>query len=79
MDMQEFLKNRRQFPPDELQKYAGKHVAWSPDGTAIIASDDDELRLDATIRAAGYDPADVLVSFVPFPDEVILGGGGFTP
>jgi hypothetical protein len=76
MDMQRFLKNRSQFPPEELAKYAGQYVAWSPNGTTILASDEDEVRLDATIDDAGYDAAEVLVSFVPYPDEVILGGGG---
>jgi hypothetical protein len=76
VDMQKFLKNRQQFPADELARYAGKYVAWSPDGASILASDEDEVRLDQIIKAAGHDPADILVSFVPFPDEVILGGGG---
>jgi hypothetical protein len=76
MDMQQFLKNRSQFPPEELAKYAGRYVAWSPDGTTIFASDEDEVRLDAAINAAGHDAAEVLVSFVPYPDEVILSGGG---
>lgn len=76
MNMQEFLRNRLQFPLDELGKHAGKYVAWSPDGASIVASDDDEVRLDARIKADGYDPADVLITFVPFPDEVVLGGGG---
>lgn len=40
----------------------------------ILASEEDELRLDAAIGAAGYDAAEVLVSFVPDSDEVILGG-----
>jgi hypothetical protein len=71
--MQQFLKNRQQFPPDELAKYAGRYVAWSPDGTRILASDADELPLDATVREAGYDPADVLVAFVPPADEILLG------
>ena len=31
MDMQKFLQNRQQFPLDELAKYSGKHIAWSPD------------------------------------------------
>ncbi len=76
MDMQKLLRNRQQFPPDELAKYAGQYVAWSPDGSRILASDADEIHLDEVIQAAGHDPANVLVSFVPFPDEVILGGGG---
>jgi hypothetical protein len=76
MDMQQFLKNRHAFPPAELARYAGKYVAWSPDGGRIIASDDDELVLDAAVKSAGYDPAEVLISFIPCPDEVILGGGG---
>ena len=76
MEMQIWLKNRQKFPPQELLKYAGKYVAWSPDGSRIIASDEDEERLDQAMKAAGHDPGEVLVSFVPSPDEVVLGGGG---
>ncbi len=76
MDMQEFLRNRSQFPPEQLERYAGKDIAWSPDGRTIIASDPDEGCLEQAIRAAGYDPAQVVVSSIPDPDEVILGGGG---
>ena len=74
MDMHEFLENRRHFPPAELAKYVGKFVAWSPDGKKIIASDQDELRLDAAIAAAGYDASEIVVSCVP-EEDVILGGG----
>jgi hypothetical protein len=76
--MQEFLRNRSQFPPEQLERYAGMYVAWSPDGQTILASDVDELRLDAAVKAAGYDPAHVVVSSIPKPDEVILGGGGLS-
>lgn len=74
--MQEFLRNRSQFPPEQLERYAGKYVAWSPDGRTIIAGDTDELGLEHAIRAAGYDPAQVFVSSIPDANEVILGGGG---
>jgi hypothetical protein len=79
VDMNEFWKNRSQVPPEELEQYAGQYVAWSPDGTRVIAGDTDERRLEAAIKAAGYDPAEVVVSSVPPPDEVILGGGGMLP
>lgn len=76
MNLPQLLTNRAQFPPDELAKYAGKYVAWSPNGTQILTSDDDEHRLDGAIRAMGIDPAEILVSYVPSPDEIILGGAG---
>jgi hypothetical protein len=75
MDMQAFLKNREQFPAAQLAKYAGKYVAWSPDGTRILASDEDELRLANTIREAGYNSTAVLIAFVPAGDEILQGGG----
>jgi len=74
MDMRVFNENRRRFPPEELQKYAGKYVAWSPDGTSIIDSDEDMTRLDERLKAARYDVSEILISMVPMED-LILGGG----
>ena len=74
MDMNVFYENRNRFPPEELAKYIGRFVAWSPDGSRIIASDVDELRLDDAIRAAGYDVSETVVSFIP-DEDTILGGG----
>ena len=53
MDMHEFIKNRLAFPPEQLLQYRGKYIAWSPDGKRIVASDEDPLRLDDTVIAAG--------------------------
>jgi len=75
MDMQEYLKNRQRFSLDELDKYAGKYVAWSPDGRRIIASADDPLKLVETIDALGFDSSDVVIEPVPYPDEIVLGAG----
>ena len=75
MSLQRYLKNRQQFPVEELEKYAGKYVAWSPEGDRIIASDGDPLSLEKSLRELGFDPAEINVSSVPYPDEVILGGG----
>jgi hypothetical protein len=74
MDMYEFDKNRAAFPPEELLQYRGKDIAWSPDGTRVIASDTDLLNLIATVKELGYDPSDVVFSTVPDVD-IILGGG----
>lgn len=72
--MQRFQKNRQQFPPEELARYAGKYVAWSPDVTHILASNGDELQLANAVRAAGHNSAEILIAFVPAEDEVLLGG-----
>ena len=75
MDMQQFLTNRQQFPPGELAKHAGKYIAWSPDGTRILASDDDLEKVAAAVEDQGYDSSEIVLSSVPFPDEVVLGAG----
>ncbi len=77
MDMQQCLMNRQQFPSTELAKYAGKYIAWSPDGTRILASDDDLAKVAAAVEDLGYDSSEIVLSSVPFPDEVVLGGGAF--
>ena len=77
MDMQQFLTNRQQFPPGELAKYAGKYIAWSPDGARILASDIDLEKVAAAVEDQGYDSSEVVLSSVPFPDEVVIGGGAF--
>jgi hypothetical protein len=75
MDMREFLGNRGQVSAAELEKYVGKYVAWSPDGKRILAADEDPLKVVAAVKSAGFDPAECVLSSVPSPDEVVLGGG----
>ncbi len=74
MDMRVFNENRRRFPPEKLQKYAGKYVAWSPDGASIIDSDEEMSRLDEHLEVAGYELSEILISMVP-EEDLILGGG----
>lgn len=71
MDMQECLKNRLQFPLTELAQYAGEYVAWSPDGTRIVASSRDLEVLEDLIRAAGENPEECVVEGIPDSDSVI--------
>ena len=73
IDMQQYLKNRLQFPPDELAKHIGEWVAWSPDGSRIVASSRNPDILDDIIRAAGEDPEQCTVEGIPDTDSVIGG------
>lgn len=65
----EFRHNQSQFPREELEKYNGQWVAWSEDGTAILAADSDPMKVDAWLKAAGYDTGVILVSLVAIPDD----------
>jgi hypothetical protein len=46
-----------------------------PDGTRILACNENEVLLAERIRAAGHNSAEVLIAFVPVEDDVVLGGG----
>ena len=55
IDINEFRRNQKRFPPEELAKYNGQYVAWSLDGLRILAADPDHLRVDALLCAAGHE------------------------
>lgn len=64
----EYFENRRKFPPEELLKYTGQYIAFSWDGTKILASGGSELEMEEKLIAAGIDPAHVVGSYVDDPD-----------
>ena len=72
-----FLANRAKFPLEELEKYVGRWIAWSPDGTRIVADAADPRDIDDLVRAAGEDPEDCLVEGIPDTDSVFGGGLSF--
>ena len=74
MNLNEHIKNRNEFPLAELEKYYGQHVAWSLDGKHILASGADELQVFEALKAAGYDPQQVVFSYVHHPEEIVMGG-----
>jgi hypothetical protein len=67
-----FRENQKRFPAEELAKYAGQHVAWSQDGTRILASGNTLRAVADRLREAGIDPGTVVFDFVDSPDEVRL-------
>ncbi len=63
-----FIVNRNKFPTEELWKYAGQHVAWSWDGTRILASAPDDAQLYQKLIEGGIDPQRVVFGYVDPPD-----------
>jgi hypothetical protein len=80
VNLEQFAKNRNAFPADALGRYAGQHIAWSPDGTRILASDPDPLKVLAAVKGLGYDPAETPIEDTPnediFPGAGLLFQGG---
>jgi hypothetical protein len=74
MDMNEHVANRNRFPAEELARYAGKYVAWSLDGTRILAHGDDLEEVAQVLGAGGHRSRDAVISYVTGPEELILGG-----
>lgn len=71
-DLSHYEENRSKFPLEELAKYWGKHVAFSPDGTRIVASADTWEELDKVLEAAGIDVSQVVHSYINLPDVSYL-------
>jgi hypothetical protein len=71
IDLGLFGKNWARFPPEELAKYQGEHVAVSPDGTKIIAHGPDLDRLVEELQQRGIHFSEVGWSFVPTEDGLL--------
>jgi hypothetical protein len=71
---EEHYRNRARFPEAELAKYYGKQVAWSLDGTRIVAFGDDARQVCATVLGSGLKADEVVLAYVPYPEELVLGG-----
>ncbi len=68
LDYKTFDENRRRFPHEELMKYVNQSIAWSWDGTRILASGKDHTEVEDKLVAMGIDPSRVVFSRVPDPD-----------
>lgn len=64
----DFERNRERVPASARDKWAGRHVAWSWDGTYIVAGADTLPALLAELHQAHLDPATVVFDFIDTPD-----------
>jgi hypothetical protein len=71
---QDHYANRERLSSTELAKYYGKEVAWSLDGTRIVAAGDDPAEVCAAVQQAGLSSDEVVLAYIAFPDEIVLGG-----
>ncbi len=63
-----FNRNRDLFTLEQLRPYFGRHVAWSLDGTQILAdgATSEEVRL--RLKELEINPLDVVDDFIHDPD-----------
>jgi Family of unknown function (DUF5678) len=64
-----FSVNRNNIPAADMAKYAGKYVAYSLDGTRILASGDDMDEVERNLISAGIEPSKVVGSYVCSAEE----------
>jgi hypothetical protein len=74
MSNKEYRINRARFTPEELAPYEGCWVAFSLDGSKIIAGNADWEALERAIVAAGEDPSQVSLELIE-SEGCFLGGG----
>lgn len=60
-----YVENRRKFPRDEQRKYAGQWLAWSADGSQIVAHHPDLVEAARMVEVAGIDRLDVIFDWEP--------------
>jgi len=66
-DLSHYDENRCKFPLEELIPYEGLFVAWSPDGTRILASGQTLEALDEALRSAGIPLSQVVHDYIDSP------------
>jgi hypothetical protein len=60
-----YAANRPQELWDEADQYRDEWLAWSADGTRIIAHHHDPSEVCALVKAAGLESEDVVLSYIP--------------
>jgi hypothetical protein len=69
-DHDTYVKNRSSHTLDELARYGDQWVAWSADGTTVVAHHTDLLEVAAMVTAAEIDSEAVHLEWIPPDGEV---------
>ena len=69
MNTETYYHTRSEMPAQELRPYDGKWVAFSADGTHIVAAAEKLVELDELVIAAGEDPEMVGFERIELEDE----------
>ncbi|MBX9579576.1 MAG: hypothetical protein K2X87_04640 [Gemmataceae bacterium] len=67
-----FPAPRREMTDDELERWAGQHVAWSWDGTTILAGAETPGELYQLLDRAGVNTSRVVFDYVDEPGATYL-------
>ncbi len=76
MSVHTYRVNRQSIPPEELAKHKGKWVAFSTDGSRIVASAEKLDVLDRLVVSAGENPEQVVLEYLS-DETMVLGGAEF--
>ena len=63
-------RNRKAWTAEQIAPYLGHWVAWSLDGTRIVAHHEDPVEVVRDYEALGLTGGDVLMERLPAEDEV---------
>jgi hypothetical protein len=72
VDIVLYRRNRDKFLEEQLEPYWGKQVAFSGDGTRIVAAGDSHEDLDRRLRELGVDFGSVVFEYIDYPGEIHL-------
>jgi hypothetical protein len=69
IDFALYERNRRLIPANELEPFAGQHVAFSADGTQVVAHGEGYEGVFAHLDSLGIDGNTVVLEYIPGPNE----------
>lgn len=69
IDLNEFIQNREKVPFEALLPFAGQHVAFSADGTRVMAHGPDHAAVFLQLEKLGISSSNVVFDYIPGPEE----------